>query len=75
MDRIKDTLCGLLGFILGTVGYIVFYYFNGFFTKTACLIGLYFLSITWYRSCIKSKHKVNNITDSNKEDDRTENAS
>lgn len=75
MDRIKDTLCGLLGFILGTVGYIAFYYFNGFFTKTTCLIGLYFLSTIWYRSRIKSKHKVNNISDINRKEDRTKNAS
>lgn len=74
MDRIKDTLCGLLGFILGTVGYIAFYYFNGFFTKTACLIGLYFLSTIWYRSRIKSKCKVNNINDINRKEDRSKNA-
>ena len=75
MDRIKDTLCGLLGFILGTVGYIAFYYFNGFFIKTTCLIGLYFLSTVWYRSRIKSKHKVNTITDTKGKEDRMKNAS
>lgn len=75
MDRIKDTLCGVLGFILGTVGYVAFYHFNGFFTKTVCLIGLYFLSTIWYRSCIKSKHKANTITDTNRKDDNIENAS
>ena len=75
MHKIKDTLCGILGFILGIVGYMAFYYFNGFFIKTTCLIGLYFLSTIWYRSRIKSKHKVNTITDTNKEDDRMKNAS
>lgn len=75
MDRIKDTLCGVIGFILGTVSYVAFYYFNGFFTKTTCLIGLYFLSITWYRAGIKSKHNVNTINDNNRKDDRTKNAS
>ena len=75
MYKIKDTLCGILGFILGTVGYITFYYFNGFFTKTACLIGLYFLSTIWYRSCIKSNHKVNTINNTNGKEDRMKNAS